>query len=156
MSPLVWQIPRYLARLVPTGTLSSVIFCLDSPTQLRLCRVKFSGPVWVKLFFFQKPPPPPCRQLYGVLYVITHPGFPWLEWILPGTQPEQVNQSSSPRVVPELGKSHRKLWNRAQSCWQPSCQQFGLKKKKKSSLQWEKKSQHREKAESKDVGKSWV
>lgn len=61
----------------------------------------------------------------GVLYVITQPGFLWPEGVLPGTQPEQVNPSSSPWVAPELGKSYRKQWNLAQSCWQPRCEQFG-------------------------------
>lgn len=66
-----------------------------------------------------------AHDYMGVLYVITQPGFLWPEGVLPGTQPEQVNPSSSPWVAPELGKSYRKQWNLAQSCWQPRCEQFG-------------------------------
>ena len=83
----------------------------------------------------------------GVLYVITQLGFLWPEGVLPGTQPEQVNQNSSPWVVPDLGKSYGKQWNLAQSCWQPRCQQFGGKQ----ATMREKKANTEREAESKGV-----
>ena len=164
ISPPGNLVPGYSDQLVPRLPPSSFICCLHSRGSVEW---NFQGSFAWNFSFFPETSPP-RTQLYGVPYIITQPGFPWPVGILPSTWPKQVNkvhlrskqkkkekakQSSSPSVVLELKKSLRKQWNLAQSCWQPSCQQFGRKRgcserKKKANRERNREQRCREGAES--------